>query len=174
MGNYSVDVANTASGVPIGTVDITPSSPFMGQLWQFLSLNSAGNSSTYLLLCYYLRAKKKLFVTIGEAAIYIPFLTNFTGSPYDLSWIVSPSSSSNTADGNATYYMTPTFLGGALALNLNIVTKQPFLEVTGGSNKQQWQFTPVQYINNASFSAAALSAAATSVCFLHFTSHQQY
>ena len=135
----------------------------MGQIWQLLNLDAAKNSSTYLLSSYYLGAQKKLFVTVGADAIYLPFLTNFTNSPYDLSWVVSPSSGNDTASRNVTYSMSPAFLGGAQALSVNTVTKQPFLEVAGASNNQQWEFTPVQYINDASFSAAALSAEGTSV-----------
>jgi hypothetical protein len=161
--NYSLDVANTESPVPLGTVDVTPAGPFMGQLWQLLNLDSAGNSSTYLLSSYYLGAQKKLFLTIGQNAIYVPFLTNFSNSPYDLSWVISATDSSSPAVGNGTYSMIPHFLGGAQALSVNTVTKQPFLEVTSGGNSQQWQFTPVQYINDATFSAAALSAVGTSV-----------
>jgi len=160
--NFSIDVANTASEALIGTVDITPSGPFMGQIWQLLHLDGTGNSSAYLLSSFYLGAQKKLFLTVGEGAIYIPFLTNFTNSPYDLSWIVSPSNLSTKFD-NAIFSITPSFLHGAQALSVNSVTKQPFLEATGGSSNQQWQFTPVQNINDPSFSAAALSALGTSV-----------
>ena len=158
--NFSIDVANTAAPVAIGTVDITPSGPFMGQGWQLLNLESSVNSSSFLLSSFYLGAQKKLYVSIGEGATYVPFLTNFTDSPYDLSWIVSPF---NASDNATTYSIKPTFLGGASSLSINTVTKQPFLEVTGGSDNQKWQFTPLQRINDASFSAAALSAVAISV-----------
>ncbi|KAE9362897.1 hypothetical protein N431DRAFT_565026 [Stipitochalara longipes BDJ] len=150
------------TGVPIGTVDVTPSGPFMGQLWQLLNLDNAKGSSTYLLSSYYLGAQKKLFVTVGADAIYIPFLTNFTNSPYDLSWIVSPSGYSSAGSANVTFSISPTFLGGSQVLSVNTITKQPFLEAAGKSNNQQWQFTPVQHINDPSFSAAALSAVGTS------------
>lgn len=167
----SIDVANTASGLPIGTVDITPSGPFTGQMWQLLNLETTNNSSTYLLSSYYLGAEKKLFVTVGEDAIYVPFLTNFTNSPYDLSWVVSPSNGSGIGSANVTYSMSPTFLGGAQALSVNTVTKQPFLEDAGAGNNQQWEFKSVQYINDASFSATALSAKGTSVNFPLYTNN---
>jgi hypothetical protein len=163
--NFSVDVANTASNIPIGTVDITPTGPFMGQIWQLLNLDSVGKSNTYLLSSYYLGAQKKLFLTIGEGATYVPFLTNFTNSPYDLTWVISPSNNDSITTVNTTYSLTPTFLGGAQVLSVNTITKQPFLEATGGSSNQQWQFTPVQYINDPSFSAAALNSVETQVGF---------
>lgn len=172
--NFSIDVANTASGVPVGSVDITPSGPFEGQVWQLLNLENAWNSSTYLLSSLYLGAQKKLFLTIGEGAIYVPFLTNFTNSPYDMTWIVSPTSTGGTAINKTMYSMSPRFLAGAQALSVNTVTKQPFLEAAGASNNQQWQFTPVEEINDVSFSAAALSALGTPVCSPRTNHHAQY
>jgi hypothetical protein len=154
--SVSLDAANPSEGVPTGEIDINPSGPFTGQAWQVLSTTSIP-AGTFLLSTKFLGARMKLDIAVNDFAVYVPFLKNLT-TAQDQTWIISQLGNSSS---NSTYSLSPHMLGGSIALTVNTTTKQPFLDTAGGAN-QQWALTPLAAINDASFSASALTAVTTS------------
>jgi hypothetical protein len=162
IGNtFSLDVISPPTVQPSGMLNLTQSGPFSGQFWQVLSTKDT-MTGTFYLASQFLGAQKKLDVAAGVDSTLIPFMKNFSTTSHDQTWMISHWGN-ETEISNNTFYIAPSIFGGQQVLTVDNSTKSPYLTTIGADN-QNWMFTAVGSINDASFSAAELETIATSVC----------
>lgn len=167
-GEFSLDVDNPQTTAPNGSLGLSVSGPYSGQIWQILESNDTGH---FFLSSSFLGPKLKMDAVINERGDYAPQLRNFT-TDYEQTWgLISHVDASN----KTTWTIMPDFIAGGtnlgLAWSVYNDTRRPFLappipesQIDYGGRNQRW-FVSLEgvTIDDPSYSSTHLPALATEV-----------